>query len=162
MQELPTVRLSCFLDQFISTFNGSNHYIKFQDLKLSTKNSPCELFGDAQQGQRSAWSDLYWQRYDTFNYRLKSRLFTPLSSFSWRQIHILNLIFYVWFAVTIPYDSSPRDRTHQNKGLKHMNLLSCSDMAAWSPLPRNKEAIIGGPFQSWVGCLWSLKQKYLK
>jgi len=35
--DLPTVRLSCFLDQFLSTFNNRNHSVKFQDLKLSAK-----------------------------------------------------------------------------------------------------------------------------
>ena len=38
------------LDQFISTFNDSdrNHSVKFQDLKLITKNSPHKLFGNVQ------------------------------------------------------------------------------------------------------------------
>ena len=37
IQDLPAVRLSCFLDQFISTFGAGNHSVKFQDLKISTK-----------------------------------------------------------------------------------------------------------------------------
>ena len=36
------------LDKFISTFNDRNQYVKFQNLKLSTKNSPCKLFRDLQ------------------------------------------------------------------------------------------------------------------
>ena len=43
-QTLPTVRFSCFLDQFISTFSNRNHSVKFQDLKLSTKKPRCKLF----------------------------------------------------------------------------------------------------------------------
>ena len=37
-QNLPTVCFPCFLDQFISTFSDRNHSVKFQKLKLSTKN----------------------------------------------------------------------------------------------------------------------------
>ena len=44
IQDLPTVRLSCFLDQFISTLSAGNYSVKFQDLEISTENSPCELF----------------------------------------------------------------------------------------------------------------------
>ena len=46
IQDLPTIRLSGFLDQVISTFSDRNHSVKFQDLKLVTKTSPCKLFGD--------------------------------------------------------------------------------------------------------------------
>ena len=35
--DLPTVHLSCFLDQFIPTFSNRNHSAKFQDLKIITK-----------------------------------------------------------------------------------------------------------------------------
>ena len=35
IQDPPTVRLSWFLDQFISTFTAENHSVKFQDLKIS-------------------------------------------------------------------------------------------------------------------------------
>ena len=38
-RNLPTVRFSCFLDRFISTFSHRNHSAKFRGLKLSTKNS---------------------------------------------------------------------------------------------------------------------------
>ena len=41
---LPTVRLSCSLDQFISTFNYRNHSVKFEDLKLSTKKLLAHYF----------------------------------------------------------------------------------------------------------------------
>ena len=44
IQDLPTIRFSCFLDQFISTFSAGNHSVKFQDLKISTEHSPCKLF----------------------------------------------------------------------------------------------------------------------
>ena len=41
---LPTVRFSCFLDQFISTFSNRNYSVKFQDLKLSTKKQVANYF----------------------------------------------------------------------------------------------------------------------
>ena len=38
IRDLPTVRLYCNVFQInLSTFNDKNHYVKFQDLKLSTK-----------------------------------------------------------------------------------------------------------------------------
>ena len=43
-QGLPTVRLPWFSDQFIPTFSDKNHFVKFQVLKLSTKNFYHELF----------------------------------------------------------------------------------------------------------------------
>ena len=44
--DLPIVCLSCFLDQFISTLSAGNHSVKFQDINISTENSPCKLFWD--------------------------------------------------------------------------------------------------------------------
>ena len=38
-RNLPTVRFSCFLDRFISTFSHRNHSAKFRGLKLSTKKT---------------------------------------------------------------------------------------------------------------------------
>ena len=49
-RNLPTVRFSCFLDQFISTFSHRNHSAKFRGLKLSTKKPCCKLFWNAQYG----------------------------------------------------------------------------------------------------------------
>ena len=37
IRDLPTVRLSFCLDQFISTFSNINHSAKFENLKISTK-----------------------------------------------------------------------------------------------------------------------------
>ena len=48
IRDLPTVCLSCFLDQCISTFSTGNHSVKLQDLKISRENSPCKLFWDVQ------------------------------------------------------------------------------------------------------------------
>ena len=44
IRDLPTARLSYFLDQCISTFSAGNHSVKFQDLNISKENSPCKLF----------------------------------------------------------------------------------------------------------------------
>ena len=44
IQDLPTVGLSCFLDQFTSIFNAGNHSVKFQELKISREHSPCNQF----------------------------------------------------------------------------------------------------------------------
>ena len=47
IQDLLTVHVSWLLIN-LSTLSDRNHSVKFHDLKLSTKNSPCELFGDEQ------------------------------------------------------------------------------------------------------------------
>ena len=42
-----------FLDQFITTFSDKNHSVKFQDLKLSTKNIAADYFAKYSKAQLS-------------------------------------------------------------------------------------------------------------
>ena len=44
IQDIPAVRLSCFLEQFIPTFGAENHSVKFPDLKISTETLLADYF----------------------------------------------------------------------------------------------------------------------
>ena len=70
--DLPTFHLSCFLDRFVSTFSNINHSVEFRDLKISTKNSPCELFWDVQY-MISVWLSVW--------FRLEAKCVPILSGF---------------------------------------------------------------------------------
>ena len=64
IQDLPTVRLSCFLDQFISTFSYRNLFVKFQELKLSTKNSLRTIWRRTVISRATLFKNSFWIRID--------------------------------------------------------------------------------------------------